>query len=66
MNNEMTCKCGSVLSAVTFQCVRGEHCPEAKRVERNRRAKLNRQARREACESAGLKSYRVNGREVWE
>jgi hypothetical protein len=24
---DMICKCGSVLSAVTFECVRGEHCP---------------------------------------
>jgi hypothetical protein len=22
-----TCKCGSVLSAVTFTCVRGQYCP---------------------------------------
>lgn len=28
----MECKhCGSVLSAVTFECVRGRHCPGVKR-----------------------------------
>lgn len=25
----MLCKCGSVLSAVTWTCVRGSHCPAA-------------------------------------
>jgi hypothetical protein len=25
--SEMICKCGSVLSAVTFTCVQGKYCP---------------------------------------
>lgn len=25
------CACGSVLSAVTFECVRGQYCPEARK-----------------------------------
>ncbi len=25
---DMTCACGSLLSAVTFTCVRGKYCPE--------------------------------------
>lgn len=40
--------------------------PSLRRAERNRRANANRNARREALESLGLKRCRVNGREVWE
>ena len=27
--NDMMCKCGSLLSAVNFECVRGKYCPES-------------------------------------
>ncbi len=27
IEDDMHCECGSVLSAVTFTCVRGEYCP---------------------------------------
>lgn len=51
-------------------CVFPKYAWEEKRViqslERNRKARANRKARREVMESIGLKSYRVNGREVWE
>ena len=40
--------------------------PSLKRLERNRRANANRNVRREALESLGLKRCRINGREVWE